>query len=260
MTIALKSLLQQRHLHEYSEFVVEYEWRAKELDLPRHASAPTKAQYYRWVGGHIQNLPRGYHCLVLERMFPGWTARELFGHIDSQHAATTNEALFASFAPAVGPAQLAGLWVTCYVFDGTKHHLDLSTITVANNAVTARNYPPEPRAEAHASGFRNEIEAGLFGRHLIGRWRNISDTYFYGSLHFAVLPGETMLDGYYTGFLSDSQVVAERWRWVRVEPQSAEGVDVNTVVLGEPRRIYDAIVGRSPFDAPIPLEQLTENP
>ena len=68
-----------------------------------------------------------------------------------------------------------------------------------------------------------------------------------------------MLDGYYTGFLSDSQVVAERWRWVRVEPQSAEGVDVN-VVLGEPRRIYDAIVGRSSFDAPIPLEQLTENP
>jgi hypothetical protein len=193
-------------------------------------------------------------------MFPGWTARELFGHIDPQHAATTNEALFASFAPAVEPAQLAGLWVTGYVFDGTKHHVGLSTITVTNNAVTARNYPPEPRAEAHASGFPNEIEAGLFGRHLIGRWRNINDSYFYGSLHFAVLPGETMLDGYYTGFLSDSQVVAERWRWVRVEPQSAEGVDVNTVVLGEPRRIYDAIVGRSPFDAPIPLEQLTENP
>jgi hypothetical protein len=193
-------------------------------------------------------------------MFPGWTARELFGHIDPQNAATTNEALFASFAPAVEPAQLAGLWVTGYVFDSTKHHVDLSTITVTNNAVTARNYPPEPRAEAHASGFPNEIEAGLFGRHLIGRWRNINDSYFYGSLHFAVLPGETMLDGYYTGFLSDSQVVAERWRWVRVEPQSAEGVDVNTVVLGEPRRIYDAIVGRSPFDAPIPLEQLTENP
>jgi hypothetical protein len=121
-------------------------------------------------------------------------------------------------------------------------------------------YPAVRIVDAHASGFRNEIEAGLFGRHLIGRWRNVNDSYFYGSLHFAVLPGETMLDGYYTGFLSDSQVVAERWRWVRVEPQSAEGVDVNTVVLGEPRRIYDAIVGRSPFDAPIPLEKLTENP
>jgi len=163
-------------------------------------------------------------------------------------------------APAVEPAQLAGLWVSGYVFDGTKHHVDLSTIAVTNNAVKARNYPPEPRPAAHASGFRNEIEADLFGRHLIGRWRNINDSYSYGSLHFAVLPGETMLDGYYTGYLSDSQVVAERWRWVRVEPQSAEGVDVNTVVLGEPRRIYDAIVGRSPFDAPIPLEQLTENP
>jgi len=260
VAIALKSLLRQRHLHEYSEFVVEYERRAKELDLPRHASAPTKAQYYRWVGGHIQNLPRGYHCMVLERMFPGWTARELFGHIEDQHAPAATDGLLASIAPAVEAAELAGLWVTGYVFDGIRRHVDLSTITVANNTVTARNYPPEPRAEAHASGFRNDIQAGLFGRHLIGRWRNVNDNYFYGSLHVAVLAGEAMLDGHYTGFLSDSEVVAERWRWVRVEVQSAEGVDLNTVVLGEPQRIYDAIVERSRFDGPIPLAQLTENP
>ena len=260
MTIALKSLLQQRHLHEYSEFVAEYERCATELDLPRQASAPTKAQYYRWVGGHIRNLPRGYHCLVLERMFNGWTARELFDHNQPQHTSATTEALLSSVAPAVEPAELAGLWVSCYVFGGTKHHVDLSTITITNSAVTARNYPPEPRAEAHTSGFRNQIEAGLFGRHVIGRWRNVNDSYFYGSLHFAVLPGETMLDGYYTGFLSDSHVVAERWRWVRVEPQSAEGVDLNSVVLGEPQRIYDAVVGHSRFDGPIPLAQLTENP
>lgn len=260
MAIALKSLLQQRHLHEYSEFVVEYERRAKELDLPRHASAPTKAQYYRWVGGHIQNLPRGYHCMVLERMFPGWTARELFGHTEHQQTPAADDSLLASIAPAVEPAQLAGLWVTGYVFDGTRHHVDLSTITVTNSVVTARNYPPEPRAEAHASGFRNEIQAGLFGRHLIGLWRNVNDDYFYGSLHVTVLAGETMLDGYYTGFLSDSEVVAERWRWVRVEPQSAAGVDLDAVVLGEPQRIYDAIVGRSRFDGPLPLAQLTEHP
>jgi hypothetical protein len=260
VAIALKSLLQQRHLHEYSEFVAEYARRAKELDLPRHASAPTKAQYYRWVGGHIQNLPRGYHCLVLERMFPGWTARELFEHNEAQQAPATTEGFFAAFGPAVEPAQLAGLWVTCYVFDGSGHHVDLSTLTVTNGVVWGRNYPPQPRAERHAEGFRNEISAGLFGRHLIGRWRNVSDNYFYGSLHFAVLPGETMLDGYYTGFLSDSQVVAEQWRWVRVEPQSADGVDLNAVVLGEPRRIYDLVVGRSRFDGPIPLAQLTENP
>jgi hypothetical protein len=52
VTIVLRSLLQQRHLHEYSEFVVEYDGRAKELDLARHASAPTTAQYYRGVGGN----------------------------------------------------------------------------------------------------------------------------------------------------------------------------------------------------------------
>jgi hypothetical protein len=260
VAIALKSLLQQRHLHEYSEFVVEYQRRAKELDLPRHASAPTKAQYYRWVGGHIQNLPRGYHCMVLERMFPGWTAKELFGHAEHQHAPSSNAGLLSSIAPAVDPGQLAGLWVTCYAFNRTQHHVDLSTITVTNGDVTAKNYPPEPRTEAHATGFRNDIEAGLFGRHLIGRWRNVNDSYFYGSLHFAVLPGETMLDGYYTAFVSDSDVVAERWRWVRVEPQSAAGVDLSTVVLGEPRRLYDAIVGRTRFDGPISLAQLTENP
>jgi hypothetical protein len=44
------------------------------------------------------------------------------------------------------------------------------------------------------------------------------------------------------------------------DTQSAEGVDLNTVVLGEPQRIYDAIVERSRFDGPIPLTQLTENP
>jgi hypothetical protein len=193
-------------------------------------------------------------------MFPGWTARVLFGHTEHRHAPATDDGLLSSIAPAVEPAQLAGLWVTGYVFDGTRHHVDLSTITITNNAVAARNYPPEPRAEAHATGFRNEIEAGLFGRHLIGRWRNVNDSYFYGSLHVAALAGETVLDGYYTGFLSDSEVVAQPWRWVRVEPQSAQGIDLNTVVLGEPRRIYDAIVERSRFDGPIPLAQLTENP
>jgi hypothetical protein len=47
---------------------------------------------------------------------------------------------------------------------------------------------------------------------------------------------------------------------VRVEPQSAKGVDLTTVALGEPRRLYDAIVGRTRFDGAIPLAQLTENP
>jgi hypothetical protein len=256
--VALKSLLQQRHLHEYSEFVAEYRRRADELDLPRQASAPTKAQYYRWVGGQIQNLPRGYHCMVLERMFPGWTADELFGH--TEHRDAPRGDLLSPIPPAVDPSVLSGVWVTCYEFDDVLHHVDLSTIVVANGALTAKNYPPEPRSDHHASGFCNDIEAGLYGRQLMGRWRNTNDNYFYGSLHLAVLPGETMLDGYYTTLINDSRVDAGPWRWVRVEPRSLDGVDLNTVRLGEPRRLYDAMVGRTRFDGPIPLEQLTETP
>ena len=52
--------------------------------------------------------------------------------------------------------------------------------------------------------------------------------------YFAVLPGK-------------------RWRWVGVGARSAVGAEENAVVLGEPRRIYDAIVGCSRFDGPIPL-------
>ncbi len=254
----LKSLLQDRHLHAYSDFVAEYERRASEMDLPRRAPAPTKAQYYRWVGDQIENLPRGYHCAVLERMFPGWTAQELFGRADrQQRALPPNSDLLAPVAAAVEPACLAGLWATCYLVDN-RHHVDLSTVTVTNTAVAAKNYPPQSRIEGHASGYANDIEARLFGRHLIGQWRNVNDRYFYGSIHLAVLPGETVLDGYYTAVATDTEVATGRWRWVRVDPGSADGVDLNTVALGDPRRLHDVILGRTHFEGPIPLDQVTQ--
>jgi hypothetical protein len=56
--------------------------------------------------------------------------------------------------------------------------------------------------------YSNDIEAGLFGRHVMGRWRNVNDRYFYGFVHLAVLPGETVLDGYYTAVLTDSRVTS----------------------------------------------------
>lgn len=258
MTIALKALLQQRHLHEYSEFVAEYARRARELDLPRQAAPPTKAQYYRWVGGHIQQLPRGYHCLVLERIFPGWTARQLFSGLENQDRPPGSDALLSSIGPAVDPLVLAGLWVTNFMFDG-QHHVDLSTITVTNSGVTARNYPPEPRTEGHASGYANDIDAQVVGRHLIGHWRNTNDRYYYGSIQLAVLPGETLLDGYYTSVLTDTEVVADRWRWVRVDPCSAEGVDLAAVRLREPLELGKALGRRTRFDRPIALSEVMEN-
>jgi hypothetical protein len=258
MANALKSLLLTRHLHAYSAFAAEYVRHAKQLNLPQHA--PTKTQYYRWVAGDVQNLPRGYHCMVLEHMFPGWTAKELFGSDDRQEAPEAVEGdLLASISPAVEPGLLAGLWVTGYVFEGTRHHVDLSTVTATDSGLASRNYPPQPRAEGHPSGHITDIGARLVGRHVMGVWRNRNDRYYFGSLHLVVLPGESILDGYYTGFLSDAAILAERWRWVRVEPGSAVGVDLASVTVGEPRQLYETLAGRTAFDGPIPLTEVTED-
>jgi hypothetical protein len=127
----------------------------------------------------MRELPSGYHSLVLERMFPGWTAKELFARAEQRRDRVANSGLLAAVPPAVDPAHLTGLWVTAFIFDNA-HHVDLSTINVANNVVTAKNSPPAPRTEGHAVGFHNDIEFSLFGRHLIGQWRNTSDRYFYG--------------------------------------------------------------------------------
>ena len=260
MGTALKALLHERHLHAYSDFVAEYHRRAQELDLTRHASPPTKAQYYRWLAGDLQNLPRGHHCAVLEQMFPGWTAKELFVGAPNSPSTTSHDdgELLSSVVPVLEPALLAGLWVTAYVMGDGRRHVDLSTVTASRSGVTSRNYPPEPRAEGHHTGHIADISARLFGRHVMGQWRNRNDRYYYGSLHLAVLPGEAMLDGYYTGFLNDTQIVAEPWRWVRVAPVSVAGVDLSSATLGQPREIYDMLAQRSQFDGPISLEQVTE--
>lgn len=254
MTTALKVLLTQRHMHEYSEFAAEYRRAAGGLELPRSAEVPAKTQYYKWLAGQLHGLPRGYHCQVLESMFPGWTARQLFGPPEFP---TDDEDLLASVRPAIDPAILAGAWVTAYRFDDTFHHVDLSIVTMAGTAFSACNYPPEPRTEAHSVGYRNNIEAQVSGRHVVGRWRNSSDNYYFGSLHMAVLPGENVLDGIYTGFPTDTQIVAQRWRWIRVKMSSAQALA--DARLRDPRELHDMIMGRAHFDGPISLDELTED-
>lgn len=255
MTTALKMLLKQRHLHEYSEFAAEYRRCAKGLELPRQAGVPTSAQYYKWVGGQLQGLPRGYHCVVLERMFPGYTAAQLF---DAPTTSGPDENdLLATVRPTFEPSVLTGVWATCYRFDEVLHHVDLSVVTMAGNTFSAYNYPPEPRTESHAAGYRNHIEGALSGRHIIGRWRNVSDDYYFGSIHLAVQPGENMIDGIYTGFPTDTQIVSERWRWIRVRMDSAQ--DLAAARLRDPRELYEMLMGRAHYNGPVPLQELTED-
>lgn len=155
-------------------------------------------------------------------------------------------------------ARLEGVWLTAYEFphDGRPHHhADLARVTaLSGSGVRARNYPPEPRTEGRTTAFRNEIEAELAGRHLIGSWRNTSDTRYFGSLHLAVLPGETVMEGYFTGVASDITVSMGAWKWVRLDP--ADGVDA--IELGDPVALHALVAERTQDSAPLTLAEVQE--
>jgi hypothetical protein len=74
----LRLLLQQRHWQAYRTFQREYNKIAHSLDPDLNDTAPSRAQFARWLSASIKGLPYSDHCLVLEKMFPGWTAAQLF--------------------------------------------------------------------------------------------------------------------------------------------------------------------------------------
>jgi hypothetical protein len=167
-------------------------------------------------------------------------------------------ALLDSVPNSLPAGALAGPWVTAYQFThrGRPHyHADVAHVTAdSDRMVRAVNHPPDPRTQGRAVPFRNEIEARLYGRHLIGAWRNMSDTRYFGSLHLAVLPGETVMDGTYTGLASDIEVSAERWRWARLEPG-----DLTGAVLREPSAIYELVMTRDQDDPPLTAADIRED-
>jgi hypothetical protein len=181
---------------------------------------------------------------------------------DSAVGAVPGGAPLLDAVPHSFPAgALAGHWVTAYQFthgDRPMHHADIAYVEAESaRNLRASNYPPEPRTEGRALAFRNEIEAALFSRHVIGHWRNISDARYFGSVHLAVLPGETVMDGYYTGFASDIGVSLARWKWVRLGPASPPE-DLSTVTLREAAAVYELVMNHSQDDAPLALADVRE--
>lgn len=59
-------------------FRAAYEDAAKKVHRELVGTAPSRAQLHRWISGGLTRLPYTDHCRVLERMFPGWTAEQLF--------------------------------------------------------------------------------------------------------------------------------------------------------------------------------------
>lgn len=153
---------------------------------------------------------------------------------------------------------LEGHWLTCFQFPHagqTLCHADVVTVTAASSSeMRARNYPPEPRTEGRSMAFRNEIEARLASRHLIGYWRNTSDTRYFGTLHLAVLPGETVMEGYYTGLASDIAVSMGPWKWVRIAP--ADGIAA--AKLAGPRALWELVSTHGQDGTPLTLDDIRE--
>ncbi len=65
------------------------------------------------------------------------------------------------------------------------------------------------------------------------------------------------MQGYYTGFSTDIEVDAMRWKWVRLDPASLSGVELAQVVLKEPDVIY-ALLEHSAHEAPLTLGAVVE--
>jgi hypothetical protein len=162
--------------------------------------------------------------------------------------------------PGGFPAQaLAGYWLTCFTFThagAIQYHADVAQVTAeAEHRITVTNDAPEPRTEGRPSSpFRNEIEAHLRSRHLMGEWKNTNDQRYFGQLQLAVLPGETIMEGYYLGFGSDISVSFGTWKWVRV------GADVPPdLALREPAALHALAAGRSPYDPPLAVDEIGED-
>jgi hypothetical protein len=51
-------------------------------------------------------------------------------------------------------------------------------------------------------------------------WKNSSDARYLGALHLAVLPGEAVMEGHFSGYASDVEVSIGPWKWVRLDPAS----------------------------------------
>ena len=166
--------------------------------------------------------------------------------------------LLAEIPSAFPAGALAGPWVTCYQFShagGPRYHADIAHVTIGpDGRVRAVNHPPEPRSEGRPRPFRNEIDAGLAGRHLIGEWRNTSDTRYYGTLQLAVLPGEIVMEGWYTGVGSDIEVSAGSWKWVRLDSDAG----LSGITLREPSDLHDVVMSHSQYGAPLTLADVGE--
>ncbi len=74
----LTELLRRRHLQTYRAFCKAYNTAAALIDEKLVGTFPAERQFCCWISGDMVGLPYPDHCNVLEAMFPGYSARQLF--------------------------------------------------------------------------------------------------------------------------------------------------------------------------------------
>jgi hypothetical protein len=103
----LAVLLEDKGLHRYGTFRAAYEKAARSLDRHLDGSAPSRAQFHRWLTGDLRRLPYTDHCRVLEQMLTGYSAGQLF-----QPTPDGGTPAPARGAPVTGPVPGAGQELT----------------------------------------------------------------------------------------------------------------------------------------------------
>ena len=73
----LAVLLERKGLNRYGSFCVAYEKTARSLD-GKPSTAPSRAQFHRWLAGDLRGMPYTDHCRILEHMVVGYSASQLF--------------------------------------------------------------------------------------------------------------------------------------------------------------------------------------
>lgn len=172
--------------------------------------------------------------------------------------------ILSEIPQSFAPEALCGVWVTCFRFGPgatRKAHVDIAQIGMeSDRLLRISNHPPAPRSQGRAFPFCNDLEAQMANRHLVGHWKNSNDTRYFGTFQLAVLPGETVMAGHYTGFDSDVQVSIGPWKWVRLDPGSITDTDLSTVRLRDPTALGEQIENHSQYDAPLTLAEIEGEP
>jgi hypothetical protein len=105
--ILLKVLLGQRHWQNYATFCAEYDKAASRIDPDLAGEYPSRSQLHRWTSGALRSLPYPDHCRVLEEMFPGFTAEQLFQPATPGALYGNDSGSAQAHDPAAGPPVFA---------------------------------------------------------------------------------------------------------------------------------------------------------